>query len=255
MRIKQNLVVIDEPKSPRSEEYRILRTNIEFSLVDKEKKVIMITSSMPSEGKSTTASNLAATLQQLGKKVVVVDCDQRKPVVHKKFSLSNSQGLSDYLVKNEDIKSVIQNTSIEGLDILTAGTIPPNPSELLSSKKMEHCISKLEEIYDYVILDTPPMGLVTDAQILSKYVDGVLLVVASNQVERNTIVKTKKILEEIEANVIGVVLNKVKINTKDEYYYAYEDENREQESKVSFKLPGRSLKRSTGRSSRKRRRR
>lgn len=223
MRRKTNLIVIDEPKSPRSEEYRILRTNIEFSLVDKEKKIIMVTSSMPAEGKSTTVANMAASLQQLGKKVIVVDCDQRKPTMHKKLGLSNSRGLSDYLAKNEDIQDIIKNTSLEGLDVLTAGTIPPNPSELLASNKMKNCIAQLEEMYDYVILDTPPIGLVTDAQILSKYTDGVLLVVASNQVEKKIVVKSKQILDEINANVIGVVLNKVELKSKDIYYYGYED--------------------------------
>ncbi len=218
---KTNLIVIDEPKSPRSEEYRILRTNIEFSLIDKDKKVIMVTSSMPSEGKSTTVSNLAAALQQLGKNIIVVDCDQRKPTIHKLFNVSNSQGLSDYLAKSQRIEDVIRKTTIKGLDLLTAGTIPPNPSELLSSKKMQNCITQLEEMYDYVILDTPPVGLVADAQILSTYVDGVLLVVASNQVERNTIINAKKTLEKINANIIGVVLNKVEINPNDDRYYAY----------------------------------
>lgn len=226
LRENTNLIVIDNPKSPRAEEYRMLRTNIEFSLVDKEKKIIMITSAMPSEGKSTTSSNLAATLQQLGKKVILIDCDQRKPTIHKIFNLSNTQGLSDYLAKNQKIENVIQKTSLDGLDILTSGTIPPNPSELLASKKMQTCITQVEEIYDYIILDTPPVGLVTDAQILSRYVDGALLVVASNQTERNIIVKAKNILQETNTNIIGAVLNKVELNHKDQYYYAYETDNK-----------------------------
>lgn len=235
MRRKTDLIVIDDPKSPISEEYRMLRTNIEFSLVDKEKKVIMITSSMPSEGKSTTAVNLAVTLQQLGKKVIVIDCDQRKPTIHKKFAITNTKGLSDYLAKNYNIEDVIKKSFIEGLDVLTTGTIPPNPSELLSSQRMKNCIPQLQEIYDYVILDTPPIGLVTDAQILSKYVDGVLLVVASNEVERNNIIKAKKTLEEMDANIIGVVLNKVELSSRDQHYYAYDEYYRE-DKKSLFNL-------------------
>lgn len=228
-----NLIAIREPKSPRTEEYRMLRTNIEFSLVDKEKKVIMVTSSMPSEGKSTTTSNLGVTLKQLDKKVIIVDCDQRKPTIHKKFGLSNSIGLSDYIVKNLNIKDVIKNTIVYGLDVLTAGTIPPNPSELLSSQKMKNCIDELHEIYDYVILDTPPIELVADAQILSRYVDGALLVVASNEVDRNIIVKAKKTLEESKVNIIGVVLNKVELDAKDQYYYyGYEKAGRKRNKKL-----------------------
>lgn len=235
MRRKKNLVVIETPKSPRAEEYKMLRTNIEFSLVDKEKKIIMITSAMPSEGKSTTSANLAVTLQQLGKRVILVDCDQRKPSIHKKFNLSNTQGLSDYLARNKKIEDVINNTTLEGLEILTSGTIPPNPSELLSSKKMENAILKLKETYDYIILDTPPIGLVTDAQILSKHVDGTLLVIESNNVEKNIIIKAKNTLEQVNANIIGVVLNKVEVKSKDEYYYAYE-EGRKSKKRGFFRL-------------------
>lgn len=220
-----DLIVIKEPKSPISEGYRVLRTNIQYSSVDQELKKILVTSSMQSEGKTTTTSNLAVVLAKSGSRVIIIDCDQRRPSIHKKFKLPNSVGLSDYLVKRATKDEVIQKTVINNVDILTVGTIPPNPSELLATKKMESFLCELEKEYDYVILDTPPVGLVTDAQLLSRYVDGVLYVVGSNQVDIEIIQKSKKLLDNVNANIIGVILNKIPLAKNSGYYYAYGEDN------------------------------
>lgn len=218
----KSLITYHNPKAPDSEAYRMLRTNIGYTGVDKKHKVILVTSSKMEEGKSTTAANLAITMAQSQHKVIIVDCDLRRPKLHKLFAVDNSTGLSDLLTKDEPLNTVLHHSGlVEGLDIVSSGVIPPMPSELLDSKKMEKLLLDLRERYDYVIIDSPPVLSVTDATILSKIVDGVLLAVASNETHVDAIVTAKKALDKVHANIIGTVLTKAKIGKKGYYYYNY----------------------------------
>lgn len=158
-------IVEKDPKSIAAESYRTLRTNLQYSSFDKEYKVIVVTSSEPGEGKSTTSGNLAISLAQGDKKVILIDCDLRKPSVHRKFKISNVIGLSDVLIGKEKLYAAAQKHG-DNLIILTAGKIPPNPSEMLNSKAMTALLEELKKQFDYIILDTPPVQAVTDSQIL-----------------------------------------------------------------------------------------
>lgn len=223
-----NLITLKNPKSPSSEAYRTLRTNIQFSSFDKKAQVIFITSSGPGEGKSTVAANLAVVMAESGSRTILVDCDQRKPRVHKNFNLSNVKGLSNYLAGEADFESCINETSINNLAIMTSGVRPPNPAELLGSKKMVEFVDSLRQKYDFVILDTPPVLMVTDAQLLSRCSDGCLLVVSSGEVAREGVIKAKELLEKVNTKILGVVLNKVQQSSRSNYgyyyYYYYDDE-------------------------------
>lgn len=218
---KQELVTITHPKSPIAEAYRTLRTNIQFSSFDKSVKTVTVTSSGPGEGKSTVASNLAVVTAQSGKKTLLIDCDQRRSRLHKVFGLSNMVGLSNMLAGEVAFPDVVQQTEIDNLYILTAGTRPPNPSELLASEKMKSFIHTMREEFDYVIMDTPPVLIVTDAQLLADYTDGYLLVVSSGAVDRNAAAKSKELLENVNAKLLGVVLNNLEISEKGYYGYYY----------------------------------
>lgn len=214
------LIVQQNSKSPISEAYRTLRTNIQFSSFENDIKTILITSSGPAEGKSTTAGNLALTFAQSGKKVLLVDCDLRRPSIHKKFFISNQTGLSNLLVENLKLEDVAVKQE-DNLCILPSGTIPPNPAEMLGSKKMKSFIDEMKDNFDYIILDTPPIIAVTDAQVLSTMADGVLLVVSSGQAEREAALRAKELLLNVKANIIGVVLNKLELKSRRGYGYYY----------------------------------
>ncbi|WP_270565914.1 CpsD/CapB family tyrosine-protein kinase [Clostridium beijerinckii] len=215
----RGFVVEKKPKSIVSEAYRTLRTNIQYSSFDKTIKSIVVTSAEAAEGKSTVSGNLALSFAQNEKKVIIVDCDLRKPSVHKNFKLSNLSGLSEVLIGKEDLDNVIQSRN-ENLDILTSGKIPPNPSEMLSSTAMTNLIQKLGEKYDMVILDSAPLQAVTDAQILSTKVDGTILVVRAQRTNRESVIDAKNSLTKVGANILGTVLHAVE-NTRGKYYYYY----------------------------------
>ena len=203
------LLVDKEPKSSAAESYRGLRTSLEYSSIDKELKHIVVTSSEPGEGKSTVVCNLSSVIAQNNKKVIILDCDLRRPTIHKKFGISNSIGLTEYIVGKNDLNSIIQELN-ENLNIITSGRIPPNPSEVLSSKTMENLLKVLSERYDYIILDTPPLTVVTDSQILAGKCDGTILVVRAEATSKESIIKAYKELEKVRANVLGSVLNGIK---------------------------------------------
>ena len=171
------IISYNDPKSVISEQYRAIRTNIEYSNVDQNTKTILVTSSDKNEGKTTTVSNLAVSFANLNKKVLLIDCDLRNASIHKMFRLNNIYGLTDILAKDRAVDKCIQKTELENLYVLTAGSTPPNPAEILSSEKMKNLIEDLKNIYDYIFIDTPPLGLVTDAGALSSFIDGVVLVV------------------------------------------------------------------------------
>lgn len=213
------LITLEQTKSPISEAYRTLRTNVQFTSVDSETKKIMITSSGPGEGKSSTAANLAVSIAQSGKSIIVVDADMRKPTQHKLFGLDNGEGLSVALVQDQDYRKYIKKTDVPGLMVLTAGPIPPNPAELVGSKRMKRLIEELSLDYDMVLIDTPPIIAVTDAAILAQEVDGVILVLASGEVNKEFAQKAKEQLDKVGAKILGAVLNKVDMKTGEYYYY------------------------------------
>lgn len=205
------------PKSIDAEAYRSLRSNIEYSSFDDEYRAIVVTSSVPGEGKSTTSGNLALSLAQSGNKVLLVDCDMRKPSIHKKFKISNMSGTAELLLRKESFEDVA-NCYNENLTIITAGKIPPNPSEMLSSRAMTAFIKEMKKEFKYIILDTPPLQAVTDAQVLSTKVDGVLLVVRAGSTKRDAVLNSVDLIKKVQGKVIGTVLNGVE-NKKNNYYY------------------------------------
>lgn len=218
---KPNITAVKSPKSPIAEAYRTLRTNIQFSSLDTKIQTIVVTSSGPGEGKSTTAANLAVVMAEGGNNTILIDCDQRKPRLHKMFLTSNENGLSDLLVGKVKFEEAVQQTEIQNLSILTSGTRPPNPSELVGSGKMKAFIDALKERFEYIIIDTPPIIAVTDAQLLASHADGSLLVIASSQVEREAVIKSKELLQKVNAKILGVVLNKLEVQEKGYYGYYY----------------------------------
>ncbi|MFS0614950.1 CpsD/CapB family tyrosine-protein kinase [Lederbergia ruris] len=216
---RRKLVAKANPKSPISEQYRTIRTNIEFSAVDEEIRTLMVTSSGPAEGKSTTTANLAVVFAQQGKKVLIVDADMRKPTVHYTFGVTNTTGLTNVLTRQATLEAAARSTDIENLNVLPSGPIPPNPAELLGSKGMQVFFEKAKERYDMIIFDTPPVLAVTDAQILANKCDGTVLVVASGKTELESAQKTKELLSAAQAKLLGVVLNNKKMEKTDYYYY------------------------------------
>ncbi len=217
--MQRQLITNTNKNSPVSEQYRTIRTNIEFSSVDQELKTIVVTSAGPAEGKSTTAANLAVVMAHNGQQVLLVDADLRKPTSHYTFGMINTRGLTNVLTKQETLEEAVRQTKIENLSLLTCGPIPPNPAELLNSKMMERVLEMAGTEYDIVIIDTPPVMVVTDAQILANKCDGVILVVSSGKTEREQAIKTKEQLQKVKARLLGVVLNNK--DTKDGQYYYY----------------------------------
>lgn len=214
--------VITESKSPISEAFRALRTNLQFTGIDKKVKSILITSSLPNEGKSTILKNLTYSIALTGSRIIVLDSDLRNPTVHKTFNVSNSRGLTNVLIDESGYEVyIIKDKNYENLDIIPSGPIPPNPSELLGSNKMKSLLAKLKDNYDYVFLDSPPAITVTDPAVLAPFVDGVILVIHAGKTEIDAVLRAKEILESVKANILGVVLNKVKERSGGYYYYYY----------------------------------
>ncbi|MGM7721728.1 CpsD/CapB family tyrosine-protein kinase [Metabacillus sp. Hm71] len=215
----RSLISMTNPKSPIAEQFRTIRTNIQFSSVDEELQTMIVTSSGPGEGKSTTTANLAVVFAQQGKRVLLVDADLRKPTVHYTFRLENHIGLSNVLTRQSTLEEAVQTTSQDKLWILSSGPIPPNPSEILGSKGMQAMIEQAKNEYDVIIFDTPPVLAVTDAQVLSNLTDGVVLVVSSRNTEIDAAKKAKELLESAKAKILGVVLNNKKAQDSQYYYY------------------------------------
>jgi capsular exopolysaccharide synthesis family protein len=215
------LIVQQDAKSPIAEAYRTLRTNIQFAKVDGELKTLMFTSAGPGEGKSTTAANTAIALAQSGKRVIVVDCDLRKPVQHKIFNRSR-RGVTNFLVEALTVTNLIQDTGIENLRVLTSGPVPPNPSELLGTARMQELLDALQAQSDYLIIDVPPVVAVTDACVLASKVDGILLVLDSSAVHPPEMAqKAKELLTNANGHLLGAILNRVEIEEEHAYYYYY----------------------------------
>lgn len=216
-----NLITANNPKSPISEAYRVIRTNLQFASLDNPLKTIVVTSSSPGEGKSTTITNLAVTFAQTGSKVLLIDADLRKPQLNKMFHESNKLGLTSAIMFPERVFDFIRETEVENLSLMTSGPIPPNPSELLGSLKMKNLIKALESAYDFVLMDSPPVGMLTDAQLIAALSDGVLIVVASAGVTIEALNHSKHLLEQVNAKIVGVILNKLEKESNGYYYYNY----------------------------------
>ena len=214
-------IVEKKPNSIAAEAYRTLRTNIQYSSFDKEIKTMVITSSEPGEGKSTTAGNIALSFAQSEKSVILIDCDLRKPSLHRKFKVSNLVGLSDVLIGKEKMNDAVNEYS-ENLHILTSGKLPPNPSEMLGSKAMGRLLEELKSKYDIIILDSAPLQAVTDAQILSTKVDGTILVVRAEKTKKESVKNAVDLLKNVNANIIGMVLNGIDVSRRNKHYYHYQ---------------------------------
>jgi len=214
------LATILYPRSPAAEAYRTLRTNIEFAAVEAPVRAILVTSSVPGEGKTTTAANLAAVFAQAGKRTVLVDCDLRKPGVHRIFGLPNATGLTTML-RNEraELADVAQSTEQESLRVVTTGPLPPNPAELVRSERMRAALGRIAAEADYVIVDSPPLQAVTDAAILSTLVDGTLLVVDAGRTRSGAVRSGREALAKVGARVLGVTLNRLSESMSGAYYY------------------------------------
>ena len=234
--MRKEIITFREPKSPISEIFRTLRTNIQFANNKRGLHSLLITSTTPGEGKSWVSANLAVAFAQAGKRVVLVDCDMRKGRQFSMFGVAPTPGLSNFLSginsngeeSNPDILSYLRSTEVENLYVITAGNVPPNPSELLDSKQMEKTIEDLKSVCDLVIFDGTPCSLVTDSVIISRYVDTTLIVSAYKMTKMEDLQKAKREIENVGGKIAGVVINKVPTSQKQyysTYYYGELDEN------------------------------
>lgn len=209
------------PQSPRAESFRQLRTNLQFANVAGRARTVLVTSSLPGEGKSTTATNLSIALAQAGQSVCLIDADLRRPMVNEYLGLDRNAGLTTALVGAEDVNALLQPWGEDNLYVLTSGQIPPNPSELLGSQEMKLLITSLEEVFDVVIIDAPPLLPVTDAAVLSQHVGGVVLVVGAQKLKQHDLEKSLNALHLVGAHLMGIVLNRLPIKGVDAYSYGY----------------------------------
>lgn len=223
---QQSLPLIAQvrPKSAITEMYRGLRTNIDFASVDAKVKRILVTSSLPGEGKTTTACNLAIVEAQAGRRTLLLDADLRKPMVHRNFSASNVQGLISVLIRQCALANAVQKSGVEHLDILCSGPIPPNPLELLGSQAMRSLLEELGATYDVIIVDSPPILSVADAKVLASELDGVLYVVGAGSVSRSALQKARDSLAVAGVRVLGAVFNNKRLTKSERQYYYYQYE-------------------------------
>jgi capsular exopolysaccharide synthesis family protein len=216
------LAMIDDARSPIAESYRHLRTSLLLSSAGQPPKTVLVTSSQPSEGKTTTAINTAFMLAQTGAEVLIVDCDLRRPRLHAHFDIPNTRGLTNWLSGEPDLDQLIQTYDKNpNLKLLTSGPVPPNPAELLGSDQMRKLLGLLSERFGHIIIDSPPAISFTDASILSTMADGVVLVVHSGKSSRAVVRRAKQQLLDVGAHIFGVVLNNVKLESQDYYYSGY----------------------------------
>ncbi len=225
-RSNHQVVSYSNPRSPVTEAYRTLRTNIQFASLDRPARTFLIAGGKPGCGKTSTIANLGVTLAQVGSTVLLVDTDLRRPMLHKYFDILNDYGLTNLLLDDtRDLSSIVIQSGFENLDILTSGPLPPNPAELLSTERMKAVVGALTSAYDYVLFDSPPIIAVTDAAILSQLVDGTILVfeynVIARQATRDVAVYTIEQFRKVKANIIGGILNGMPINKSQYYSYQY----------------------------------
>ena len=228
--MKRELIIDNDPKSPVSEIFRTLRTNIQFMNVTQNSKTILVTSTFPKEGKSWVSANLAATFAKTGKKIILIDSDMRKGRQYSILDVWPKPGLSNYLsavhINGKEkviLNRYIQKTGISNLDVMVAGSVPPNPSELLNSTHMFDLLEDIKKLYDIVIIDGTPSELVTDSVILSRIVDSTIVVTAHNQTQKDDLEKVVRDIKNVGGNIAGIVYNKIPVSAKkynDTYYYA-----------------------------------
>lgn len=244
---KKPLLTQTAPQSPRAESFRQLRTNLQFANVAGHGKTVLVTSSLPGEGKSTTATNLAIALAQAGQTVCLIDADLRRPMVNEYLGLDRNAGLTTALVGSADVDDLLQPWGTENLYVLTSGQIPPNPSELLGSAEMKQLISRLEGAFDSIVIDAPPLLPVTDAAVLSQHVGGVVIVVGAQKLRTQDLEKSLGALAMVGSNLLGVVLNRLPSKGADSYsytYYSHDDLHRN----IPGKAKGQSRSRETAES-------
>lgn len=227
--VRKPLLTQSAPQSPRAESFRQLRTNLQFANVAEHTKAVVVTSSLPGEGKSTTATNLAIALSQAGHSVCLVDADLRRPMVNEYLGLDRSAGLTTALVGAADVRDLLQPWGEDNLFVLTSGQIPPNPSELLGSGEMQRLIGILEDTFDSIVIDAPPLLPVTDAAVLAQHLGGVILVASVMKVKQSELEKSISSLRLVDANLLGIVLNRVPQKGPDSYGYGYYSEVRPSE--------------------------
>jgi capsular exopolysaccharide synthesis family protein len=218
---KSPLLTQTAPQSPRAESFRQLRTNLQFANVSGQAKIVLVTSSLPGEGKSTTAANLAISLSQAGQNVCLIDADLRRPMINEYLGLDRNAGLTTALVGAADVNELFQQWGNDNLYVLTSGQIPPNPSELLGSEEMKDLLIRLEQAFDTVIIDAPPLLPVTDAAVLSQFVGGVVVVVGSQKLRHPDLEKSLAALEMVGSKILGIVLNRLPTKGPDAYAYGY----------------------------------
>ena len=234
---------LEEAKSGSDllEIFRTLRSNITFSAVDKPLRILLVTSTQPKEGKTVVATNLAIALAMDGKRTVLVDADLRRPHIHDHMGVSNEAGVSNVAIGERSLKEALQETHIPNLEVLTAGPIPPNPAEMLNSQAWRDCLAKLKEQVDFVVIDSPPVLMFTDAQVLANMADATLMVVSARETSRRALAQGAKLLSIVDANVVGIVLNKLERRFgAGSYYYHYDDYYQDEDGKKKKKRRRRS---------------
>lgn len=226
-----DLITKKDPRSPIAEAFKTIRTNIQFSSLDRDMKKLLVTSTSPGEGKTSVICNMAVTMALTGQKVLLLDADLRKPKINRRFMLNNDKGFTNVLAGQMILKDTVVRSSTPNLFILTSGPKPPNPAEILGSNRMKEFLLEVGTYFDYILIDSPPVLAVTDAAILSTQVDGTILVVESGKTEIDHAQEAKKQLDQVKANLIGTVLNKVKANGSRKYGYYYSSYYEETEPK------------------------
>jgi succinoglycan biosynthesis transport protein ExoP len=221
-KLSEKLITVRHPRSPISEAYRVLRTNLQFSSLDRPMQTLVVTSPNPVEGKSTTAANLAVVMAQAGKDVILVDADLRRPVQHRIFGLDNRRGLTGVLLDTDAVlDGNLQQTGVDNLRLLTTGPLPPNPSELLGSQRMARLVKQLQKEADIIIFDSPPTLVVADAAVLATQSDGVLLVADAGRTRRKLAKEAVDRFQQVGAHLLGVALNRAKARRSEYSYYNY----------------------------------
>lgn len=215
------LYVHEKPKSTISEKFRGIRSNIMFSNAENEIGSLLVTSEKPASGKSTISANIAVTYAQAGYKTLIIDGDMRKPTQHYIFDLPNNSGLSNLIINKATYSDSIKVTNVDNLAILTAGPTPPNPSELIASSKFETIFNELSDHYDFIVIDTPPVNTVTDAQVYAQTVKNCVLVIDAEKNNKIEVKKAKDLLNKADGKLLGAVLNKMPVDKNSSYYYYY----------------------------------
>lgn len=219
----RKLIEASKPQSLAAEQYRSIRTSLNFTMPDSNIKTILFTSAEKEEGKSTTACNMAITYAESGKKVLLVDADMRRPTLHHTFGISSGSGFSSLLMQEGELLDTVKRSGMIGLDLLLCGHVPANPAELLGSAALDRLMYEMKKHYDLVIFDSPPILTVADSKLLANKCDGTVLVVSSGKSDKKSVVKAKDALITSKASILGVVLNNYKLEKNQNYYQGYHE--------------------------------